>query len=96
MTPMQEDKLWAAVEEYHDMILTAYGEFEEKKPIILLDIQEERIYACPYKEFKEDMSPKNQASLTEQYEEAIASNRIVVFVRDNDQRMLVSYTIDSE
>jgi hypothetical protein len=96
MKLMQEDTLWAAVEEYHDMILTAYGEFEEKKPIILLDIQEERIYACPYKEFKEDLSPKNQASLTEQYEEAIASNRIVVFVRDNDQRMLVSYTIDSE
>jgi hypothetical protein len=91
---MPEDELWAAVEEYHDVILTAYADFEEKKPIILVDIQERRIYAYPYKEFKEDMSPRSQASLTEQYEEAIASNRIVVFVRDNDQRRLVSYTID--
>ena len=94
MTSMAEDELWDAVEEFHDMILVAYGEFEEKKPIILLDIQEQRIYACPYKEFKADLSPKNQASLTEQYEKAVASNRIVVFVRDNDQRKLVSYTIE--
>ena len=91
---MPEDELWAAVEEYHDLILTAFADFEEEKPIILLDIQEQRIYACPYKEFKEDLSVSNQASLTEQYEEAIASNRIVVFVRDSDQRRLVSYTID--
>jgi hypothetical protein len=91
---MPEDELWAAVEEHHDVILRAYADFEEKKPIILLDIQEQRIYACPYKDFKDDLSASNQASLTEQYEEAIASNRIVVFVRDNDQRKLVSYTID--
>ena len=91
---MEEDELWTALREHHDIILMAYGEFEEKKPIILFDIQEQRIYACPYEDFKADLSPRNQASLTEQYEEAIASNRIVVFVRDNDQRKLVSYTID--
>jgi hypothetical protein len=37
---MPEDELWAAVEEYHDLILTAFADFEEEKPIILLDIQE--------------------------------------------------------
>jgi hypothetical protein len=93
---MPEDEHWAAVEEYHDLILTAFADFEEENPIILLDIEEQQIYACPYKEFKDDLSASNQVSLTEQYEEAIASNRIVVFVRDNDQRKLVSYTIDYE
>jgi hypothetical protein len=91
---MAEDEFLAAVQEHLDMILTAYRDFEDKKPIILLDIQEQRIYAYPYKEFKEDLSLRNQASLTKQYEEAITTNRLVVFVRDNDQRRLVSYTID--
>jgi hypothetical protein len=93
---MAEDELWAAVEEHRAMILTAYGEFEQVKPIMLLDIQEQRIYAFPQREFKEEMSPRSQALLSEQYAEAIASNRIVVFVRDNDHRKLVSYTIDYE
>lgn len=92
---MPEDELWAVVEEHYDMILTAYGQFAEKKPIILLDIQEQRMYAFPYEGFKADMNPRNQASLTDQYEQAIASNGIVVFVRDNDQQRLISYTIDN-
>jgi hypothetical protein len=61
---MPEDELWAAVQEHHDMILTAYRAFKDKKPIILLDIQEQRIYAYPYKEYKETLSPRSQASLT--------------------------------
>lgn len=93
---MPKDELWAALEEFYDHILVAYSDFAEAKPIMLLDIQEQRIYAYPYEEFKADMNPRNQASLTDQYEQAIASDRIVVFVRDNDQQKLVSYSIDKE
>jgi shikimate kinase len=92
---MPEDELWAAVQEHHDMILTAYRAFKDKNPIILLDIQEQRIYAYPYKEYKETLSPRSQASLTGQYEDAVASNHIIVFVRDNEQRKLKSYSIEN-
>jgi len=78
------------------MILSVYRHFEKKKPIVLFDILEQRIYVYPYEAFKQDLNPRNQASLTDQYEEAIASNKIVVFVRDDDQRKLVSYSIDYE
>jgi hypothetical protein len=40
------------------------------------------------------MSAKTQVSLTEQYEHAIAEDKMVVFVRDNDQKRLVSYLLD--
>jgi hypothetical protein len=93
---MPEDEMWAIVEAHYDMILGAYGQFAESKPIILLDIQEGRVYAYPYEGFKADLNPRNQASLTNQYEQAIASDGIVVFVRDNDRQKLVSFTIDNE
>jgi hypothetical protein len=93
---MPDDDLWAVVEEHYDVILAGYSELADEKPIMLVDIQDQRIYAYPYEGFKADLNPRNQASLTDQYEQAIASNGIVVFVRDNDRKRLVSYTIDNE
>ena len=57
------------------------------------DIQEDKIYAYPYKEFKAELSKKSQASLEHDYKSASTTGRMVVFVRDNRERKLVSYTI---
>ena len=51
---------------------------------------------APYKDFKEEMNPGNQASLQDQYERAMATSKIVVFVRDNVNRRLVSYSLHYE
>ena len=67
--------------------------YESKKPIILYDIQEDKIYAYPYKEFKAELSKKSRASLEHDYKSASTTGRMVVFVRDNRERKLVSYTI---
>jgi hypothetical protein len=96
LSPMPQDYLWDAVVDNWETILAAYSYYEEHKPIVLYDIQEDRIYVYPYKGFKEDLNPRNQANLTEQYETAVVSSKIVVFVRDNDQRRLVSFSIDYE
>ena len=37
---------------------------------------------------------KSQVHLEEQYQEALKNNQIVVFVRDNEKRELVSYSMD--
>lgn len=42
------------------------------------------------------MAPKSQKSLAEQYEKALRANKIVVFVRDNEQKRLVSFSMDYE
>ncbi len=67
--------------------------YESKKPIILYDLQENKIYAYPYNEFKAEMSKKSQSSLEHDYKSASAHGSMVVFVRDNIERKLVSYTI---
>jgi hypothetical protein len=96
ITAMSDDYLLDAAQKHLDQILGLYRTFETLKPIILLDIQEQRLYSYPYKEFKDDLNPRNQASLQDQYERAIATNKIVVFVRDNVERRLVSYSFDYE
>lgn len=77
-------------------ICRLYHLFASKKPVMLYDIQEQKIYAYPYRGFKADLSERSQALLEEQYRRAIAESKMVVFVRDNDQRRLVSYALDIE
>ena len=67
--------------------------YGSKKPIILYDINEQKIYAYPYKEFKADLSKESQASLERDYKSASALGSMVVFVRDNIERKLISYTM---
>src|SRR2546422_5989073 len=75
-----------------ELILRAYALHEDKKPILLYDMQQRRLFVYPYEPFKADLTPRSQASLTEQYEEALDHDQIVVFVRDNVGRRLVSYS----
>ena len=88
------DPYWRIIRQQWDNIHMLYMQFEEKKPVMLFDVQEQRIYAYPYAEFKADLSPKSQISLAEQYEDAIASGKMVVFVRDNKKKKFVSYSVE--
>jgi len=92
----KSDYLLEAANEQRGNILMMYHRFEDKKPVMLFDIQEQRIYAYPYEDFKKELSEKSQASLTEQYEKALREKQMVVFVRDNVQRRLVSFSVPSE
>jgi len=91
-----DDPYLVAIYEQWPKILGFYQLFASKNPIVLYDLQEQKIYTYPYKEFKADLNPRSQASLTEQYEAAIQNDQIVVFVRDNQKRKLRSYTLNIE
>jgi hypothetical protein len=90
------DDLVQAAESVLPDILMYYRRFQDKRPVMLLDIQSERIYALPYEEFKADLSEPSQATLTACYKEALVENKIVVFVRDNETRRLVSMMFRNE
>jgi len=87
------DPYFEAIQEQWPSIRALYKTYAIKKPIILYDIRERKIYAYPYKEFKAEMSDKSQASLERQYKSASLHGSMVVFVRDNTERKLVSYTM---
>lgn len=77
---------------HSEAIRMLYERFTDKAPVMLFDVQEHRIYAYPYVEFKKDLNTRSQRSLKKQYEQALEENQMVVFVRDNDQQRLVSFS----
>ena len=74
-------------------ILMLYEKFADKKPVMLYDIQERRIYAVPYREYRATLSKRSQISLKKQYEHARTDGETVVFVKDNEKEKLVSYSL---
>ena len=79
--------------ENQSYILTLYEKFADKKPVMLYDLQERRIYAMPYREYRATLSKRSQISLKKQYDRAMADGDIVVFVKDNEKEKLVSYSL---
>jgi hypothetical protein len=92
---MSDDLVNLAME-VQESIRGAYRLQEEDRPVMLFDVQEERIYAYPYEDYKGSLSARSQAMLEKQYAEAQQQDRIVVFVRDNATRRLISVSIDYE
>jgi hypothetical protein len=76
------DPYFIAIQDQWANIRGLYMTYERKKPIILYDIQEDKIYAYPYKEFKTELSKKSQTSLEHDYKSASTTGKMVVFVRD--------------
>lgn len=91
-----DDDLEDAALEQWPAIQMVYERFSAEKPVMLFDIQEQRIYAYPYAEFRNELNARSQRLLEEQYENAVHASQIVVFVRDNVRRRLVSFSFDRE
>jgi hypothetical protein len=87
------DPYFKAIQKQWSNIRRLYMIYDSKKPIILYDIQEHKIYAYPYQEFKAELSKKSQASLEHDYKSASIIGSMIVFVRDNIERKLMSYTM---
>jgi hypothetical protein len=87
------DPYFIAIQEQWPNIRDLYMLCENKKPIMLYDIREKKIYAYPYDEFKAELSKKSQAFLEHNYKLASTTGGMIVFVRDNIERKLVSYTM---
>jgi hypothetical protein len=92
--PTDTDELLDTLLQFWPTIREAYENDAEKRPIILVDLQEEKVYAFPYLEFRNQLSPAGQKSLAEQYRQAETDHQVVVFARDNEKRRLVSYSLD--
>lgn len=96
MKKAQRDPYWQVVREQYDNLLDLYRQFAKERPVMLFDIQEQRGYAYPYQEFSADLSKKSQLSLASQYRDACRDGQMVVFIRDNVERKLRSYSVPIE
>ena len=89
----KSDPLWKAVRQHLPSVRMAYEMHADKRPVVLFDIQEQMVYVYPYVDFKNDLNESSQLALCDQYAQSERSHQVVVFVRDNIRRKLVSYTI---
>jgi hypothetical protein len=90
------DDLIDAAESILPQIIMFYRCFGDNRPVIVLELPRQRLYAYPYQEFKDSLNERSQALLKDQYEQAVNGDKIVVFVRDNETRRFVSMTFDNK
>jgi hypothetical protein len=83
-----------AVQNHVDQILLFYEGVEDEQPILVLDYQNQKICAYHYEEYKTRLSPESQATLDEEYEKAMAEDKVVVLVWDSATGRLVTTTFD--
>jgi hypothetical protein len=92
MTDLQAEYVSAA---WSDIaaIRHLYSRFASKRPVMLLELPTRRVYAYPFHGFRADLSARSQALLDDQYAEATRTGEMVVFVRDEERRKLVSFSL---
>jgi hypothetical protein len=93
MERVMRDPYLDVVYRHWSSIVMMYQRYADKKPVMLFDIEEQRIYALPYAAYRAELTQRSQASLKEQYEHAVVNGDVVVFVRDNQQEKLVSFSV---
>lgn len=84
------------IQEHWESILSLYLQFEDKNPVMLFDLKERQIHAYPYEGFKAQLSRKSQRELAEQYQRAQEKNYMVIFVRDEAQKQMTSFSLAIE
>jgi hypothetical protein len=74
-------RYYEAIQDQWPNILALYTMFEDKKPVMLYDLQDHKIYAYPYKEFRLELNERSQAILESDYESASTKGKMVVYQR---------------
>ena len=84
------------IDDYIGHIQLLYEKFKDKKPVMELSLPSQKIYAYPYSEYLKTLSERSQEMLKKEYNEAIKNNKMVVFVRDNEEGVLKSSSFPIE
>ena len=87
---------YTIIDEYMGHIQLFYKKFKDKKPVMELSLPSYKIYAYPYSEYLKMLSERSQKMLIKKYNEAIKNNKMVVFVRDNEEEVLKSSSFPIE
>jgi hypothetical protein len=79
------------IQEHWDEITGVYVAFEEKAPVLEFDAIRLRIIAYPAQDYLDGLSDRTREQAKRQYSEATAEGALMVFVRDEEKRVLRSY-----
>ena len=93
-TKKSDDPYWDVIVEAWPHIITAYQKYEDKKPIMEYRIPDRKIYAYPANGYIDDLSLRNQEDARKTYQRACNENKIMIFVKDMENKILRSYVTE--
>ena len=79
------------INEYWNEITGMYAHFENKKAIIEFEPNSGRIIAYPAEDYINNLSYRTRDKTMKQYRKAAATGSLMVFVRDELNKVLKSY-----
>jgi len=94
MRKQRNEDLLETASQVMDDIRRAYRIHRKNRPIIEFAVDENLIYAYPYAGYHDHLSMRSQKLLEREYQEAQANRQIVVFVKHNRTKRLISFSID--
>jgi len=89
-----DDIYWEMIVEAWPHIITAYQAYEDKKPIMEYRLPERKIYAYPANDYIHDLSLRNREDARKTYQRACIEHKMMIFVRDIDNKILKSYVTE--
>jgi hypothetical protein len=87
------DPYMGLIKEQWPHIAELYNEHADKYPVMLMDVRGMEIHAFPYDEFRTLLDAPSQAALDEQYQRAVDSRQMVLFVQDVERKIFQSYSL---
>lgn len=84
------------ISQYWPTILQAWNDFRDKNPIIECDLSEQTVSALPAADYINYLSEKDREKVCEIYQEITARGGVMVFIRDNENQTLQSYTYGAD
>ena len=90
-TKKSDDHYWDMIFQEWPHIITAYQEHEDKKPIMEYSHTDRKIYAYPANDYIDDLSLRSREDARKTYQRACIENKIMIFVKDMENKILKSY-----
>ncbi len=91
-----QDPYLELIKEQWPSIADTYNHYAERRPIMLVDVQESVIHAYPYEEFVLLLDAPSRRQIEMQYRRAMDNRQMVLFVRDTNNKVFQSYTLALE
>jgi hypothetical protein len=88
-----QDPYWKVIKEQWASILMAYQLHEDKKPIIEYRLPDHIVLAYPPCEYIDGLSLRTRDETKKQYQSASVNQKVMVFIKDLDNRILRSYVL---
>ena len=85
----------AEINEFWPTIIQAWKEHADKRPVIECDLANKTVAAYPAREYIESLSDRTRETAHTKFDKVVNEGGLMVFIRDNKNRILQSYTFTS-